>query len=117
MLNCMAEPTLFEKIARKEIPATLIHEDEHCIAFRDIAPQAPTHFLVVPRKAIPRIGEAQSDDAALLGHLLYTAGQLGQQKCPGGFRIVVNHGEQGGETVPHLHLHVLGGRDLGWPPG
>ena len=115
----MADKTLFEKICDKEIPATVIYEDDCCVAFRDIAPQAPVHILIVPRQPIPRLGLASADDAALLGHLLLTAGHLA--RCEGvaesGFRVVINNGPHGGEAVPHLHVHLLGGRQLLWPPG
>ena len=113
------EKTLFEKIADKEIPATMVHEDEHCIAFRDISPQAPAHILVVPRKAIPRVGEAVPNDKELLGHLLLTAAKIARDEGYGasGFRIVINNGPDGGEAVPHLHVHLLAGRKLDWPPG
>lgn len=110
--------TLFEKIIARQIPADIIHEDDLCIAFRDINPQAPVHFLVVPKKVIARIGEAQPQDAALLGHLLLTAGAVARQEgVEHGFRVTINHGRDGGETVPHLHVHVLGGRAMAWPPG
>ena len=115
----MSSKTLFEKICDKEIPAVLVHEDEHCVAFRDIAPQAPLHILIVPRKAVPRIGLAEPDDQALLGHLLLTAAAVARREgvADSGYRIVINHGPDGGEAVPHLHLHLLGGRPLAWPPG
>lgn len=110
--------TLFRKIADKEIPATFVHEDELCVAIRDIAPQAPTHILIFPRKIIARIDEARPEDAALLGHLLLTAGAIAAKLGLGaGFRLVINNGRQAGETVPHLHVHLLAGRDLEWPPG
>ncbi len=110
--------TLFQRIADGEIPATFLHQDEHCVAFRDIDPKAPTHVLVVPRKPIPRLGEAAADDQALLGHLLLTAAKVARDLgLAQGFRIVINHGRDGGESVPHLHVHLLGGRALGWPPG
>jgi len=110
--------TLFEKIIAREIPAKIAHEDEHCIAIHDIDPQAPVHLLVIPKRVIPRVGEAQKTDAHLLGHLLLTAGELARQLgLTEGFRIVINHGPHGGETVPHLHVHLLGGRALTWPPG
>lgn len=113
-----APKTLFQKIADKEIPAKLIHEDAVCVAFHDIAPQAPTHVLVVPRKPIPRVAEASAEDQATLGHLLLVAGQLSRRLgLVQGFRIVINNGPDGGETVPHLHVHLLGGRALDWPPG
>ncbi len=110
--------TLFQKIADREIPAKLIHEDAVCVAFHDIAPQAPTHVLVVPRKSIARVGEATAEDQATLGHLLLVAAQLSRQlNLAKGFRIVINNGPDGGESVPHLHVHLLGGRALSWPPG
>jgi histidine triad (HIT) family protein len=113
-----APKTLFQKIADKEIPAKLIHEDALCVAFHDIAPQAPAHVLIVPRQAIPRLAEATQSDQALLGHLLLVAGQLARQLgLAKGFRIVINNGSDGGESVPHLHVHLLGGRALDWPPG
>ncbi len=110
--------TIFQKIADKEIPAKLVHEDALCVAFHDVAPQAPIHILIVPRQLIVRVGEAQASDQALLGHLLRVAGQVArQQGLAKGFRLVINHGPDGGESVPHLHVHLLGGRALGWPPG
>ena len=113
-----APKTLFQKIADKEIPAKLIHEDGLCVAFHDIDPQAPTHVLVVPRKPVPRLAEASPEDQALLGHLLLTAGRLARELgLARGFRIVINNGSDGGESVPHLHVHRLGGRSLRWPPG
>ena len=115
----MTEKTLFEKICNKEIPATLVFEDERCVAFRDISPQAPLHILVIPRKAIPRIGSAMTDDEGLLGHLLLTAAQVARSEgiAESGYRLVINNGPHGGEAVPHLHVHLLGGRQLVWPPG
>ena len=111
--------TLFEKIAAREIPATIIAEGEDWIAFRDIAPQAPVHFLVVPKSCIPRINEATPSDTPLLGTLLTAAAATARQEGLGesGYRIVINNGRDGGETVPHLHIHVLGGREMKWPPG
>lgn len=110
--------TLFERIMAGTIPAEIIHEDEQCIAIRDINPQAPVHFLVIPRTVIPRIAEAKPEQAALLGHLLLTAGELAKKEgLAEGFRVVINNGPDGGETVPHLHVHVLGGKKLKWPPG
>jgi histidine triad (HIT) family protein len=111
--------TLFERIIARQIPADILYEDESVIAIRDINPQAPVHLLVVPKRPIPRIGEAQDGDQAVLGHLLLKAGEvarsLGLDQT--GFRLVINHGRDGGETVPHLHCHLLGGRPLDWPPG
>jgi histidine triad (HIT) family protein len=111
--------TLFEKIIARQIPADIVHEDDHCIAFRDISPQAPVHILLVPKKPIPRIGEAGPEDQVLLGHLMIAVGKVAKNEglSESGFRVVMNHGLHGGETVPHLHIHVLGGRSLEWPPG
>jgi histidine triad (HIT) family protein len=111
--------TLFEKIIAREIPAQIVYEDDRVLAFRDINPQAPTHALMVPKKPIPRLAEAKTEDQELLGYLLLkaaeAAGKLGLDK--GGFRLVINNGADGGETVPHLHVHILGGRYMKWPPG
>jgi len=111
--------TLFEKIAARDIPATIIAEGEEWIAFRDIAPQAPIHFLVVPKKCIPRLNEATPAQASLLGTLLEAAAATARQEGLGesGYRVVINNGVDGGETVPHLHIHVLGKRQMQWPPG
>jgi histidine triad (HIT) family protein len=110
--------TLFQKIMDGEIPGQFEHEDEHCVALRDINPQAPTHLLIIPRIPIPRVGEATQEDQSILGHLLFTAASLARKlNLENGFRIVINNGRDGGETVPHLHVHLLGGRELGWPPG
>ncbi len=111
--------TLFEKIIARQIPADILHEDDRCVAIRDLSPQAPVHFLVIPKIVIPRLGEATPDQAALLGHLLLTAGAVARAEGLGdsGFRVAINNGPDGGETVPHLHIHVLGGRPLTWPPG
>ena len=117
----MAEKTLFEKIIDREIPADIVYEDDVCLAFRDIAPQAPVHILVVPKTVISRLCEAIPDDRETLGHLLLTAGRIAEQEgvrsTDQGFRVVINHGADGGETVPHLHVHILAGRPLTWPPG
>jgi histidine triad (HIT) family protein len=111
--------TLFQKIADKEIPADIIHEDEHCFVIRDIRPQAPEHVLVIPRKVIPKLSDASSEDKNLLGHLLLTARDMAQKAgiSENGYRVVINNGELAGQTVFHLHFHVLGGRPLSWPPG
>ena len=111
--------TIFEKITAREIPARIVEESERWIAFDDISPQAPVHVLVVPKRVIPRVGEAVVSDEAVLGSLLLAAGEVARLTgIEGtGFRVVINHGRDGGETVPHLHVHVLGGRALAWPPG
>lgn len=115
----MAEKTLFEKICDKEIPASIVHEDDLCVSFRDISSQAPVHLLLVPRKPIVRIGQATPEDQALLGHLLLTAGEIARKEgiAESGYRVVINNGADAGEAVPHLHLHILAGRQLDWPPG
>jgi histidine triad (HIT) family protein len=111
--------TLFEKIIAREIPADILHEDDLCLAIRDIEPQAPFHALVIPKTLIPRLGEATPEQAALLGHLLVIAAELARKEGldASGFRVAINHGVHGGESVPHLHVHVLGGRQFTWPPG
>jgi histidine triad (HIT) family protein len=111
--------TLFEKIIAREIPADIVFEDDQCLAFRDISPQAPIHILIIPKKPVARIGAAEVDDQSLLGHLLLTAADIACRKniAPTGYRLVINNGPHGGETVPHLHIHLLGGRHLTWPPG
>lgn len=110
--------TLFEKIIARDIPAKIVHEDDRCIAIHDIQPQAPVHVLVIPKRPITRIAETTPADEALLGHLLLTAQALAKQlNLAAGFRIVINNGPHGGESVPHLHVHLLGGRQLAWPPG
>lgn len=113
--------TIFEKIITREIPAPLLYEDDFCVAFNDGKPQAPIHVLIVPKKVIPRVGEAVAADQATLGALLLAAGkvadQLGIKDTSKGFRLVINHGKNAGESVPHLHVHMLAGRELGWPPG
>jgi histidine triad (HIT) family protein len=111
--------TIFEKIIHRELPARIVYEDDHVVAFHDIRPQAPTHLLVVPRHPVPRVGEATPDHQSLLGHLLLKAAAIARQlKLDArGYRLVINNGPDGGETVPHLHVHLLAGRPLGWPPG
>ena len=111
--------TLFEKIVARQIPAQIVYEDDLVLAFRDINPQAPTHVLIVPKKAIPRIAEASPEDHALLGHLLLKAAEVAAKigLKENGYRLVINNGRDGGESVPHLHCHILGGRPLAWPPG
>ena len=110
--------TIFQRIIDREILARIEHEDEHCIVLHDIQPQAPVHLLVIPKRLIARVGAAESGDQALLGHLLLVAGSVARKLNLGsGFRLVVNHGPHGGESVPHLHVHLLAGRPLAWPPG
>jgi histidine triad (HIT) family protein len=111
--------TLFEKIIAREIPASIVFEDDRVLAFKDINPGAPTHVLIVPKKPIPRIAEAQAEDHQVLGHLLLKAAEVAKQLglTQGGYRLVINNGPDAGESVPHLHLHILGGRRLAWPPG
>lgn len=114
----MSSDTIFGRIIRREIPATIVHEDDLCLVIQDINPQAPVHLLVIPKEPIPRISQAQPEHQALLGHLLLTAQRVAQaHQLTEGYRLVINDGSQGGQTVYHLHLHLLGGRDLGWPPG
>jgi histidine triad (HIT) family protein len=111
--------TLFEKIISREIPAEIIFEDDLCIVIKDIFPQAPVHFLAIPKKVIPRLAEAEASDAPLLGHLIL-AGKMVAEKlgvAQTGFRMVINSGPHAGESVPHLHVHFLGGREMAWPPG
>lgn len=110
--------TIFQRIIDREIPARIEHEDELCIVLHDIQPQAPVHLLIIPKRLISRVGAAEPGDQALLGHLLLIAGELARKLNLGsGFRIVINHGPHGGESVPHLHVHLLAGRPLAWPPG
>lgn len=107
------EDTIFGKITRGEIPVDFIYEDEHCVVIRDIHPQAPTHVLIIPRKPLPRLVDATDDDQALLGHVMLVAGKVARQLGVGdGFRLVINNGADGGQTVFHLHLHILAGRTM-----
>jgi histidine triad (HIT) family protein len=111
--------TLFQRIIDREIPSKFAHEDELCVAIHDVNPQAPVHVLIIPKKPVPRLTAAAAADQALLGHLLLTAAavarKLGIDET--GYRLVINNGRDGGETIPHLHVHLLGRRQLGWPPG
>lgn len=114
----MAAKTLFKKIIDREIPADIVYEDDLCLAFRDVNPQAPTHVLVIPKQEVASLADATASDAALLGHLLDAARQLAEQLgLDDGYRVVINCGANGGQSVDHLHLHLLGGRPLKWPPG
>ncbi|CAG0912969.1 unnamed protein product [Notodromas monacha] len=110
--------TIFSKIIDKVIPADIIHEDEQCIAFRDVNPQAPVHFLVIPRKRIAMLDDVNQDDAQLLGHLLLVAKDVAKKEnLVDGYRLVINNGKDGAQSVFHLHIHVMGKRQMGWPPG
>lgn len=111
--------TLFEKIIARDLPADIVYEDDRALAFRDINPQAPVHVLVIPKKPIPGIRSAADGDGLLLGHLLLVARDVAVKEgvAAGGYRLVINDGHDGGQAVDHLHIHVLGGRRLGWPPG
>ena len=117
----MGEKTLFEKIIDREIPAEIVYEDDLCLAFNDISPQAPCHILIIPKKPVSRLAESTDEDKELLGHLLLRAKEIADNLRfsdeDQGFRIVINNGKNGGETVPHLHVHILAGRPLLWPPG
>ncbi|MCL4109070.1 UNVERIFIED_CONTAM: hypothetical protein GTU68_032193 [Idotea baltica] len=113
-----AEPTIFKRIIDKQIPADIVFEDDLCLAFRDVSPQAPTHVLVIPKKEIPSLADAKDGDTELLGHLLTTTRKVAEQLgLDNGYRTIINTGEGGGQTVHHLHIHIMGGRDLSWPPG
>ncbi|MCH8543805.1 MAG: histidine triad nucleotide-binding protein [Alcanivorax sp.] len=112
----MAE-TIFSKIIAREIPADIIFEDDDCLAFRDVNPQAPTHFLVIPKKPIPKLSDALPEDQSLLGHLLLVANRVAAEQGLTDFRLNVNNGAGASQTVFHLHIHVLGGRPFSWPPG
>lgn len=110
--------TLFSKIINREIPADIVYEDDLCLAFRDINPQAPVHILIVPKKEIPKLVDADEEDRGLLGHLLLAARKIIKDEGYGdSFRLVINNGEQAGQTVFHLHIHILAGRGFSWPPG
>jgi histidine triad (HIT) family protein len=114
----MADKTLFQKIMDRELDADIVYEDDACIAFRDINPQAPTHLLIVPRKPIPSLFEMEEDDEPVVGHLFTVARHLAEEEgLDGGFRTVFNCGDDAQQSVYHLHLHLLGGRELQWPPG
>lgn len=114
----MLSDNIFLKIIEGKIPAKIIHSDEHCLAFYDVHPQAPVHVLIIPRKVIPTHDSLEESDAALLGHMNLVAVRLASQLgLSDGYRLVINCKDQGGQTVPHLHMHLMGGRHLGWPPG
>lgn len=114
----MTSKTIFARIIDREIPADIVYEDEQCLAFRDVRPQAPTHVLVIPKKPIPSVDAITSEDAQLLGHIWKTIPAIAKNlSLSEGYRVVVNCGPAAGQTVDHLHFHILGGRDLTWPPG
>jgi histidine triad (HIT) family protein len=114
----MLADNIFLKIVNKQIPATIVHEDEHCLAFKDVNPQAPVHVLIIPRKVIRTHADITAEDKELIGHLHYVAAGLAEKLgLSDGYRLVLNCKERAGQTVPHLHLHLLGGRDMTWPPG
>ena len=114
----MAGKTIFKRIIDREIPAKIVYEDDSCLAFHDVMPQAPTHVLVIPKKEIPSIDKLSDDDAALVGHLWMVVRNLARElRLESGYRVVVNNGPHGGQSVDHLHFHLLGGRQLDWPPG
>lgn len=114
----MAGKTIFKKIIDKEIPAQIVYEDDRCLAFRDVAPQAPTHVLVIPKKEIASLDDIDDGDAELLTHIWLVIRNLARELSLGsGYRVVVNCGRDGGQSVDHLHFHLLGGRQLSWPPG
>jgi histidine triad (HIT) family protein len=114
-----ATETLFTKIIKREIPSTIVYETDSVIAFKDITPQAPVHILVVPKKVIKDVGAATKDDQGVLGELLLAAAEVARQEglAPDGYRLVINTGRSAGQTVFHLHIHLLGGRSFAWPPG
>ncbi|XP_015703927.1 histidine triad nucleotide-binding protein 2, mitochondrial isoform X2 [Coturnix japonica] len=112
------EATIFSRIIARTVPATILYEDEECLVFRDVAPQAPVHFLVIPKRPIPRLSRVGPQDAQLLGHLMVVAARTAQAEgLSDGYRLVINDGKHGAQSVYHLHLHVLGGRQMNWPPG
>jgi len=113
-----SEPTIFKRIIDKEIPANIVYEDDQSLAFHDVSPQAPTHVLVIPKKEIPSLADADDADSQLLGHLLNVARRVAKDLgLENGYRTVINSGSDGGQSVDHLHIHILGGRHLTWPPG
>lgn len=110
--------TIFGKILKGEIPADLVHEDDRCIAFRDVSPQAPNHILLIPRKLIPKLSDAVAEDKEILGHMMVTAGEIARKLgFEDAFRLVINNGSKAQQTVFHLHMHILSGRSFSWPPG
>jgi histidine triad (HIT) family protein len=117
-VRSMAEKTIFQRIIDKEIPANIAYDDDRCLAFHDVAPQAPVHILVIPRKPITSLSSLDATDADLIGHLLLVIRDLAKEhQLERGYRVVVNCGRDGGQSVDHLHFHLLGGRQMNWPPG
>jgi len=112
-------PTVFDNIISGKWDSDKVYEDDRALAFRDIQPQAPVHILVIPknRDGLTQLSKAREDQKELLGHLMYVAQEVGQKECPGGFRVIINDGKDGAQSVYHLHLHVMGGRQMSWPPG
>ena len=113
----MFQETIFSKILSGEIPCDEVYSDEQCLAFKDIAPQAPVHILIIPRKQLTSLKEVNEQDKELLGHLLYISSKIAKQQNLEHWRTVINTGEEAGQTVFHLHIHIIGGRNLQWPPG
>ena len=114
----MMTDNIFQKIIDKQIPAKIVHEDDRCLAFHDVGPKAPVHVLLIPKKVIPTHADITEADAAVVGHLHVVAAKLAKDLgLTDGYRLVINCGEHAGQTVPHLHLHLLGGREFAWPPG
>lgn len=114
----MADKTIFKRIIDREIPADIVYEDDLCMAFRDVAPKAPVHVLLIPKKEVPAVDDLAPEDQSLAGHLMLVAAQLARQlELNNGYRLVINCGPDAGQAVNHLHIHILGGRPLGWPPG
>ena len=112
------QDTIFSKIIRREISADIVYEDDMILAFKDINPQAPVHILVIPKKPIPKLDDSVPEDHTLMGHLLLTVKQVAKQaELTNGYRVVINNGQDGGQTVDHLHIHIIGGRHMQWPPG
>jgi len=114
----MADKTIFKRIIDREIPADIVYEDDLCMAFRDVSPKAPVRVLLIPKKEVPAVDDLAPEDQSLAGHLMLVAAQLARQlELNNGYRLVINCGPDAGQAVNHLHLHILGGRPLGWPPG
>jgi histidine triad (HIT) family protein len=114
----MSDKTIFKRIIDREIPAKIVFEDEQCLAFHDVAPQAPTHVIVIPKKEIASLAQVADEDAALMGHLIVVIPRLAEKlNLSDGYRVVVNCGKYAGQSVDHLHFHLLGGRAMSWPPG